>query len=135
MPWAVSLPERKKRLHSMGVKLMETMPEMRMAAQMVTANSRKRRARMPDRKSTRLNSSYLGISYAVFCLEKKEDPSSFQESVSQSSEMNYEELQRYIGYLEQRGGNLVLLSVQVVFFLMMRQPPRFTPFPTPPLSD
>src|ERR1039458_9999293 len=29
------------------------------------------RRRMPDRKSTRLNSSHLGISYAVFCLEKK----------------------------------------------------------------
>src|ERR1035441_8173849 len=26
----------------------------------------------PDRKSTRLNSSHLGISYAVFCLKKKE---------------------------------------------------------------
>src|SRR5262245_65024215 len=26
-----------------------------------------------DRKSTRLNSSHLGISYAVFCLEKKKD--------------------------------------------------------------
>src|ERR1035438_4893500 len=25
-----------------------------------------------DRKSTRLNSSHLGISYAVFCLKKKE---------------------------------------------------------------
>src|SRR5947199_1130536 len=34
-----------------------------------------RRARLPssfrDRKSTRLNSSHLGISYAVFCLKKK----------------------------------------------------------------
>src|SRR5437899_12934363 len=28
-----------------------------------------------DRKSTRLNSSHLGISYAVFCLKKKEDRS------------------------------------------------------------
>src|ERR1035438_3895903 len=28
--------------------------------------------RGPDRKSTRLNSSHLGISYAVFCLKKKE---------------------------------------------------------------
>src|SRR5437899_6932311 len=28
-------------------------------------------ARSPDRKSTRLNSSHLGISYAVFCLKKK----------------------------------------------------------------
>src|SRR5258705_2491023 len=27
-----------------------------------------------DRKSTRLNSSHLGISYAVFCLKKKIDP-------------------------------------------------------------
>src|SRR5205814_7574122 len=28
-------------------------------------------ARPEDRKSTRLNSSHLGISYAVFCLKKK----------------------------------------------------------------
>src|SRR5256885_12013588 len=27
----------------------------------------------PDRKSTRLNSSHLVISYAVFCLKKKKD--------------------------------------------------------------
>src|SRR5947199_5778021 len=29
---------------------------------------------MKDRKSTRLNSSHLGISYAVFCLKKKNRP-------------------------------------------------------------
>src|SRR5205814_9938739 len=29
------------------------------------------RSREQDRKSTRLNSSHLGISYAVFCLKKK----------------------------------------------------------------
>src|ERR1039457_7321749 len=29
--------------------------------------------RVPDRKSTRLNSSHLVISYAVFCLKKKTD--------------------------------------------------------------
>src|SRR5262245_64917500 len=28
---------------------------------------------MQDRKSTRLNSSHLGISYAVFCLKKKKE--------------------------------------------------------------
>src|SRR5258705_7024260 len=28
---------------------------------------------MRDRKSTRLNSSHLGISYAVFCLKKKKN--------------------------------------------------------------
>src|SRR5437868_12758519 len=48
-----------------------------------------RRARLPyfpdrllsfntaDRKSTRLNSSHVSISYAVFCLKKKNDISSF----------------------------------------------------------
>src|SRR5205814_8344502 len=29
---------------------------------------------LEDRKSTRLNSSHLGISYAVFCLKKKKGP-------------------------------------------------------------
>src|SRR5262245_62882137 len=32
---------------------------------------RRRGSRLLDRKSTRLNSSHLGISYAVFCLKKK----------------------------------------------------------------
>src|SRR5256885_10227887 len=31
-------------------------------------------AARPDRKSTRLNSSHLVISYAVFCLKKKKNP-------------------------------------------------------------
>src|ERR1039458_8653140 len=31
------------------------------------------RLRPPDRKSTRLNSSHLGISYAVFCLKNRSD--------------------------------------------------------------
>src|SRR5258705_1833331 len=31
------------------------------------------RPRIVDRKSTRLNSSHLGISYAVFCLKKKKE--------------------------------------------------------------
>src|SRR5437899_9685361 len=31
-------------------------------------------SRSRDRKSTRLNSSHLGISYAVFCLKKKNIP-------------------------------------------------------------
>src|SRR5258705_1351029 len=33
---------------------------------------RRRRNAPLDRKSTRLNSSHLGISYAVFCLKKKQ---------------------------------------------------------------
>src|SRR5262245_7388286 len=35
------------------------------------SRSSARSRRIPDRKSTRLNSSHLGISYAVFCLKKK----------------------------------------------------------------
>src|SRR5256885_11295748 len=35
----------------------------------------------PDRKSTRLNSSHLVISYAVFCLKKKQRPSQFKRHV------------------------------------------------------
>src|ERR1039457_7262059 len=34
------------------------------------ARKQVRRSMMPDRKSTRLNSSHLVISYAVFCLKK-----------------------------------------------------------------
>src|SRR5947209_12092707 len=34
-------------------------------------HSRRNSAQMPDRKSTRLNSSHANISYAVFCLKKK----------------------------------------------------------------
>src|SRR5205814_3630085 len=35
------------------------------------ADGADRRRNAQDRKSTRLNSSHLGISYAVFCLKKK----------------------------------------------------------------
>src|SRR5947209_14638299 len=36
-----------------------------------------RRRPPPDRKSTRLNSSHANISYAVFCLKKKNNASRF----------------------------------------------------------
>src|SRR5438045_4341182 len=37
----------------------------------LSSRSGQERWRIGDRKSTRLNSSHLGISYAVFCLKKK----------------------------------------------------------------
>src|SRR5205814_4601250 len=40
-----------------------------------------RRRAAPDRKSTRLNSSHLGISYAVFCLKKKKKKTHDRHSV------------------------------------------------------
>src|SRR2546426_3643161 len=41
----------------------------------VRAEKQKALSWMEDRKSTRLNSSHLVISYAVFCLKKKKDHS------------------------------------------------------------
>src|SRR5947199_6708737 len=45
-------------------------PRSRMPRRGSTSSTRHPAARR-DRKSTRLNSSHLGISYAVFCLKKK----------------------------------------------------------------
>src|SRR5256885_14647594 len=42
-----------------------------LARKAVGQRGNQHRARMGDRKSTRLNSSHLVISYAVFCLKKK----------------------------------------------------------------
>src|SRR5947199_6577678 len=39
----------------------------------LAADGRARLHKVQDRKSTRLNSSHLGISYAVFCLKKKKN--------------------------------------------------------------
>src|SRR5258707_11479099 len=36
----------------------------------------------PDRKSTRLNSSHANISYAVFCLKKKNEYESFKKVIN-----------------------------------------------------
>src|SRR5215510_15828767 len=43
--------------------------DLRFAREDVRADQRRHRGR--DRKSTRLNSSHVAISYAVFCLKKK----------------------------------------------------------------
>src|SRR5438045_7541029 len=46
-------------------------PRSSMSPSSAPAGAWVRRNRFQDRKSTRLNSSHLGISYAVFCLKKK----------------------------------------------------------------
>src|SRR5690606_41523736 len=47
--------------------------------------ARGRRRRVPrDRKSTRLNSSHVKISYAVFCLKKKKSPVANKETRASS---------------------------------------------------
>jgi len=52
-----AVPARKKRLHSIGVRLSETAPEIRMATQMVTANSWNKRPRIPGMNSTGMNTA------------------------------------------------------------------------------
>src|ERR1035441_6580812 len=83
-----------------------------------------------DRKSTRLNSSHLGISYAVFCLKKKKFGKRkfpFTDHAvprpcavglhRQASELNW------IIFMEVRADFLFF------FFLMKRRPPEFPLFP------
>src|SRR5262245_62845244 len=41
-----------------------------------------------DRKSTRLNSSHLGISYAVFCLKKKKKKQKIMKNNSKATQVN-----------------------------------------------
>src|SRR5439155_20759466 len=43
------------------------------AAQEIQKRSSSRSVALRDRKSTRLNSSHVAISYAVFCLKKKKE--------------------------------------------------------------
>src|SRR5438045_8285025 len=53
----------RRKAHARAERVLTPSPPMQQAAGI-------RRARHRDRKSTRLNSSHLGISYAVFCLKK-----------------------------------------------------------------
>src|ERR1039457_5086076 len=90
-----------------------------------------------DRKSTRLNSSHLVISYAVFCLKKKtktnDDNRCHVEhaSVSRYSIGTYTyvvcEFHRTRGYRLASVMSLCLFSF--FFFLMIRRPPKSTLFP------
>src|SRR5690625_6056286 len=41
-----------------------------------------------DRKSTRLNSSHVAISYAVFCLKKKKHKEEIDDKVSEEAHVN-----------------------------------------------
>src|ERR1035441_7955827 len=95
----------------------------------------------PDRKSTRLNSSHLGISYAVFCLKKntkkekiarqglrsdaqtktvtsqRADPRSLRDALRSASPQR----------------SLRFACHSFFFFLKERPPPKSPPFPHPAL--
>src|ERR1022692_4330726 len=81
-----------------------------------------------DRKSTRLNSSHLVISYAVFCLTKKTYEQVFGTYVLHV-------LCRAHGACVRKPSSrrlqipVVVEGKLVFFFLMIRRPPRSTLFP------
>src|ERR1035438_5945662 len=93
-----------------------------------------------DRKSTRLNSNHLGISYAVFCLKKKKKTHKKIPNMTTP----------YIGFIvSNRNTQLdhserclytpLVLSIASIsecscffFFLKERGPPQFPPFSPPP---
>src|SRR5579885_1563066 len=92
---------------------------------------------LSDRKSTRLNSSHVSISYAVFCLKKKKDDNSEEDD----DDNNDDDVsaQRCCSMLCR--SYLLRCSVSFIFtflinvfkcnffFLMIRRPPRSTLFP------
>src|ERR1022692_4726729 len=86
-----------------------------------------------DRKSTRLNSSHLVISYAVFCLKKKKDSLSRRGQGKPRKEGIDEVVSRMQGgfRLETRIRPCIR---DIFFFLMIRRPPESTLFPYPALS-
>src|SRR5471030_442930 len=90
-----------------------------------------------DRKSTRLNSSHLGSSYAVFCLKKKKYlwPPPIRHEYTNALRT------RSRGNCDVRlrdGGSITSViricrrpsvALALFFFLMIRRPPRSTLFP------
>src|SRR6266446_7044497 len=77
----------------------------------------------PDRKSTRLNSSHLVISYAVFCLKKKNDIG------ARARDLRHDTMQPAIADQVADIGNHPFVTGLDFFFLMIRRPPRSTLFP------
>src|SRR5215467_8765383 len=87
-----------------------------------------------DRKSTRLNSSHLVISYAVFCLKKKTMGDGLERLAVLRPPTQAVESRKVQG--DGRGPyglllDLVVVEVEVrhLLFLMIRRPPRSTLFP------
>src|SRR6266571_1429020 len=60
-------------LHDFTLALLRGMAQRRLPSHLRAASFQRKRE--IDRKSTRLNSSHMSISYAVFCLKKKTNPS------------------------------------------------------------
>src|SRR6267142_895781 len=99
----------------------------------------KRPFALRDRKSTRLNSSHMSISYAVLCLKKKTlRPPGQLRRPARRRRRRPRHGRRRLGQLQtggpaRRSPRPRLLPERHVFFLMIRRPPRSTLFPYPTL--
>src|SRR6202521_4666140 len=90
-----------------------------------------------DRKSTRLNSSHLRISYAVFCLKKKKTKKKLHTSQQLMRRSCIERQTHALSHCLLHSGLrlspshifLVFFFLFFFFFLMIRRPPRSTLFP------
>src|ERR1022692_519812 len=90
-----------------------------------------------DRKSTRLNSSHLVISYAVFCLKKKTNPvhgRALRVETPRDDAVGRCRPARQNGGFGAHAAPLTMGLCRVshpvlCFFLMIRRPPRSTLFP------
>src|SRR5471032_2434431 len=82
-----------------------------------------------DRKSTRLNSSHITISYAVFCLKKKNTAvsSALMSRREESASISRVRIVLCIGRSFEKVGQQLVRHC--FFFLMIRRPPRSTLFP------
>src|ERR1035441_2573152 len=84
-----------------------------------------------DRKSTRLNSSHLGISYAVFCLKKKISRAQAVfagETLSPSSGYSEDHHRKAEGASVAMKISQDVLDRRLIFFLNRAAPPGSSPF-------
>src|SRR6202140_3819009 len=93
-----------------------------------------------DRKSTRLNSSHIPISYAVFCLKKKMTKFRARTATFGLLKSNFTKAQPYFNHAPLHKYpyvvNNYLNVVDYVFFFKIRGAPRvrpFSPTPAPPV--
>src|SRR6266513_1888783 len=83
----------------------------------------------PDRKSTRLNSSHVSISYAVFCLKKKKGAAAKACCTIATASGVIVGPKVQLFERKAAGGGEVRRTNVLLFFLMIRRPPRSTLFP------
>src|SRR5438067_8246798 len=81
-----------------------------------------------DRKSTRLNSSHVSISYAVFCLKKKKNKHTLSEEIRRGL-INYDVMEKSTGMV------IVCITLPVPSFLVDRTHTQTVPLQSDVLTQ